>query len=430
MLQKTKSWLILGVIALIPLVLWLVYVGIQSVTSSPSVTIASLGKATALSGLSLYLLNPILSMRLGLVEKALGGLDRLYSVHKTNGKLVFFLILIHPFALGLGRILGPLSFTTIWDWWSLLVLSGLLGIASLAALTGISIYSHIRHQNWISIHKWFGWLIPLFILHGLLADGVIMQSTPLLVYFAILSSLGFSAFLYRSVLSKYFIKRHRYEVAEINQFSDTVVEIVLKPKSVPIVFQPGQFAFVSFEQKGIDDEAHPYSFSNAPNGPYVRFTVKALGDDTSMLKTLKKGARAYLEGPYGSFDYRKVKNHKQVWIAGGVGITPFLSMARSFSGRSKYDIKFFYGTETLTEAVFLQEFIDIMRHVPESFRTQVVAKNLSGFITLDLLRDSLENLEDYDYMICGPPAMMNALTKQLTEAGIAPEKIHFEAFAM
>lgn len=430
MIKITRSSLLLFFIAVIPLLLWIIEVGLGSLTLSFPIFIASLGKAVALSGLALYLVNPILSMRSGWLETLFGGLDKLYTAHKSNGKVTFYLILLHPIALGAGRLLGPLGFTTIWDWWSLLVITGVFSLVALVVLTGLAIYSHIRHQKWVRVHKYFGWLIPLFMVHGFLADGVILQSTALLLFYIILSTAGFTAFLYRSVFSKYFVKQHRYEVAEVNKHTEGVVEVVLKPKSVPMSFQPGQFAFVSFRQSGIDPEFHPYSFSNAPNGPYVRFTVKALGDDTSQLKELAKGTPTYLEGPYGKFNYQNVKNNKQVWIAGGVGITPFLSMARSFSGKSNYDIRFFYGTETLDEAVFLQEFIDIMRHIPQSFQTKVVAKNLSGFISIDLLKSSLENLKEFDYMICGPPGMMKAISGQLSQAGVPIGQIHYETFSM
>ncbi len=430
MLIHASGRLLLGLVALIPVALWLYHVGLASVTTNTSVVVASVGKATALSGLALYLVNPILSMRSPWLEKLFGGLDHVYSLHKSTGKAAFYLILLHPFALGIGRSIGPLGFTTIWNWWSLLIITGIISLLALIILTGLAIYSHIKHQKWVKVHKAFGWLIPLFMVHGLIAGGQIMQITPLLVFYIVLATGGFTAFLYRSVFSRFFVHRHVYEVAEVNQFLENVVEIVLKPKGVPLTFTPGQFAFVSFEQNGIDSEAHPYSFSNAPNGPYIRFTVKSLGDDTSMLKHLKKGTKAYLEGPFGRFDYRRVKNHKQVWIAGGVGITPFLSMARSFSGRSHYDIRFFYGTESLEEAVFLQEFIDVARTVPENFDTRVVAKNLSGFVSVDLLKNSLPKLEEYDYMICGPPGMMGALKRQLTDAGVPLAQIHNEAFSM
>jgi ferredoxin-NADP reductase len=105
-------------------------------------------------------------------------------------------------------------------------------------------------------------------------------------------------------------------------------------------------------------------------------------------------------------------------------------MARSFSGRKKYDIHFFYGTETLEEAVFLHEFKDVTMHNTHNFKTTVVSKDKDGFITSEILQKNLGDLNDYDFMICGPPAMMAAIQEQLKESGVSDEKIHIEAFSM
>lgn len=421
---------VLALIAIVPVVLWLADTGFSTIFASPGVLVASGGKAAALSGIALYSIMPLLSMRHRIVNGLFGGIDKAYSLHGSGGKVSFYLILLHPLLLGLGRWIGGTSIGVIWDWSSLLVLSGIMAFIVLIFVTFVSIYAHIKHQNWVWVHRLFGWLVPVFLAHALLARGQIVQNTQLFVYILGVALIGFSAFMYRSVFSKYLIKRYRYIVSEVNQFTDKIVEVVLQPTGVPIAFNPGQFAYVAFESSVIDGEAHPFSFSNSNNGPYVRFTIKTLGDDTAKIQHIEQGAKALLEGPYGRFSYKNIKNSKQVWIAGGIGITPFLSMARSFSGKKKYDIHFFYGTESLDEAVFLQEFIDITRIMPENFRTSVVSKETSGFVTIDLLKKSLSTLREYDYMICGPPGMMKALSMQLKEAGVADDQIHIEAFSM
>ncbi len=429
-LKKFSGYGILSLIAVLPLVLWLTGNSFSAVTADTATIVSSLGKAVALSGIALYAVMPILSMRHRAIMKLFGGIDKSYKLHKSAGKLSFYLIILHPLLLGGGRLLGGQGFTTIWDWSGLLVLSGIIALSALIFVTGVSIYAHIRHQNWIWIHRLFGWMIPLFFAHALLARSQIVANTPLFIYMLTIATIGFSAFLYRSVFSRLLMKKHRYVVSEINRFTNTVAEVVLKPLGVPITYEAGQFAFLSFDSTVMDGEAHPFSFSNANNGPYARFTIKALGDDTTDLQGLKEGTIAYLEGPYGEFSFKKVANRKQVWIAGGIGITPFLSMARSFTGSKHYDIRFFYGSETLEEAVFLGEFQDITRHLPNNFKTSIVSKDIHGFVTVELLQKSLGKLTEFDYMICGPPAMMQALLGQLTDAGVPDNQIHIEAFSI
>lgn len=429
LLEKHKVLLTYALLCFIPLFLWLNSFGIQNTVTSVGTFVASLGKAVALVGTTIYLLNPILSLRHYKVESWLHGLDKVNRLHAKNGKLAFWLITLHPPFLGLGRWMNGKSFTTVWDWSSFVIVAGIVALAGLFLATAVALYSHIRHQTWIQIHRYFGWLIPLFFIHGLLARGQIVKIPLLFIYIALLGLGSFSAFLYRSVLWKRFVKRYTYEIAELNRLNDTIAEIVLRPKGIAIHFTEGQFAYVSFEADGIDEEPHPFSFSNAHNGPYIRFMIKSLGDDTQRFQSLQKGTKVYLEGPYGRFNYKTVANHQQVWIAGGIGITPFLSMARSFSGSDSYDIRFFYGTDSLEESVFLGEFIDVTRRLPESFKTSVVAKNISGFVTIELLKNSLGDLSSFDYFICGPPIMMKTLTKDLIQSGVVPEKIHSEQFS-
>lgn len=429
-IRRHQGLVILSLIAIFPLLVWVTSDGISSLIKDPGTAVASLGKATALVGVALYLFLPVLSLRYRFITKLFGGINKAHRLHLFGGKTSFFLLFGHPLFLGLGRFMNGSTLSTVWDWTSLLLLSGILAFVAFALTVSVSVYSHIKHQRWLVIHHLFGWLIPLFFLHGFLARNKMLNNKVLFGYFIVLGTIGFGAFLYRSVFARYFMKRFSYEVSEVNHLTDTVMEVVLKPTSVPLSFEPGQFAYVSFISPGLDPEAHPFSFSNSNNGPYVRFTIKNLGDDTARLRDIPAGTRALVEGPYGDFSYKNTKNINQVWIAGGIGITPFLSMARSFSGHKEYDIRFYYGTESLEEAVFLQEFIDITRHMPENFHTTVVSKNVSGFVSAEFLQGSLGKLDVFDYFICGPPGMMKALLSQLTGAGVPVEQIHFESFSM
>jgi len=93
-------------------------------------------------------------------------------------------------------------------------------------------------------------------------------------------------------------------------------------------FNPGQFVFISFNQESLS-ESHPFPISSGPDENLLRITIKNLGDYTKTLtEKLQKGTIAKIEGPYGVFSYKNTPNENQIWIAGGIGITPFVSFIK------------------------------------------------------------------------------------------------------
>ena len=109
-------------------------------------------------------------------------------------------------------------------------------------------------------------------------------------------------------------------------------------------------------------------------------TVKAVGDYTRALRSLEVDAEAVVEGPYGSFSHQNVARGRQVWIAGGIGVTPFLSMARSLGGHDRLDVDFYYCVERAEEAHFLDELQSIAAD-GRGFRVVVVPRDVEGFLS-------------------------------------------------
>lgn len=430
MIRKYIGIFVLMVLVVVPIIYWLINTKTVYTLTISSVFLL-MGKMVALFGTVLFLINPILSMRYPVLARMFGGLDTLYSLHKQTGKLSFILLLCHPLFLGIGRLLGGKGLGSVWDWTSLLIISGLLGLVVMIGLTVLAIYGHMKHQRWIQLHRLFGLLIPLFIVHALIAKSQIYKLDFLKYYVVTLGVLGFSAFIYRSVLGGYLFKKYRYEVADVIKQRGNVTEIVLKPLGIPLSYLPGQFAFVGFRQNNLSGESHPYSFTTANNGPYLRFAIKALGDDTKdIANLLSPGTPASVEGPFGAFTLGSVKNNKQVWIAGGVGIAPFISMARSLNKNNSMRITLFYAAQKVEDAVFIEEIWKIAKLIPDVFGVFVIDARISGFVTTEMIANTLGDISTYDYLICGPPPMMKAVKKQLLDANIPTQQIHIEAFSM
>ncbi len=428
--RKYYGYIVFAVLIFLPVPIWVLGTDGGELVSSASRSVSALGKAAALMGLAAYSLMPVLSMRHKVLEIAFGGLDTLYRIHSKLGRIVFYLILAHPIFLALGALIRGVNVLNSWNWTSMLIVSGLIALAGVALLTFAAIYAKIKHQKWIIIHRFFGYLMPVLFFHALIARSQMVKNPVLFAYLITLGALGLCAFLYRSVFSELLIKKYRYTVAEVHRLTPMVTELVLKPAGVPLNYQPGQFAFVTLESDAVSKEAHPFSFTTANNGPYIRFAVKNLGDNTARFSQIKPGTKAYLEGPYGTFTYRNSRNKNQIWIAGGVGITPFLSMARSLSPHNDYKIHIFYAAEEFGDAVFLEELFAVRKQLPDTFDVTIVNRQISGFVTIDMLKEHLDDLHMYDYFICGPPAMMNILKGGLLKSNVPQKQIFTEEFSI
>jgi mono/diheme cytochrome c family protein len=152
-----------------------------------------------------------------------------------------------------------------------------------------------------------------------------------------------------------------------------------------------------------------------------------VGDYTSALRRLEPGAEAVVEGPFGSFSNEGLDEPRQIWVAGGIGVTPFLSMARSLGTTAGAPVHFYYCVERLEEAHFLDEFRAIAAQ-RQGFGITVVPRDTDGFLSAERLAAENPELGETDVLICGPPAMIVSLRGQLVARGLAEGRIHAEEF--
>lgn len=181
------------------------------------------------------------------------------------------------------------------------------------------------------------------------------------------------------------------------------------------------------KEKGFD-ESHPFTISSAPGADKLRFTTKVLGDFTRRIRDdLKPGAAAVVEGPYGRFDM-DISTRTQVWVAGGVGITPFLSAMRAMKPDDDRDITLFYCVQEREQALFLDE-IETVFAGYDNKKVIVLQSNEGEFANSELVSEKLGgSLTGHAYFLCGPRPMVDGLKKGLTKVGVSAAAIHNEAF--
>jgi predicted ferric reductase len=418
-----------------PLVLWSLAEPLDARFQGRYQTLASIAVLLALAGTVAFALNLVLGARLRPVEALFGGLERMYRAHRLNGQIAFLLLLGHVAFILASR--ATISTSTALDLlrpsagWT--VFAGVLAFAGMVVAIVLTLFVRMGHELFVYVQRSFGIVFLGATYHVFTTEGAREDSQALNLYMASLATLGVAAFFYRSVLGNLLVRRRAYRVAAVNRLDNNVTEVVMEPRDRPLVHAPGQFLFVNFREPFSEqfppflrNQFHPFSITSAADESRLRITVKAVGDYTRALRTLQPGAAAVVEGPYGSFSSRDLPNDRQIWIAGGIGVTPFLSMARSFDGREGPAVDFYYCVEHESEAHFLDEIRAIAR---ERFRVVLVPRDREGFLTAERLTAESEDLASADVLICGPPAMIESLRSQLKARGVPRSQIHAEEFS-
>lgn len=420
-------------LCIFPLVPWIAMKSLDLRFGSYFSILTSIGQLSALIGTAMFSVSLVLISRLRPLEPYFGGLDRVFQAHRHLGTFGFLLLLIHPLTLAVRMI--PLSLMsagmflvpTLDDIPKTL---GIVALLVMMALLIITFFAVWKYQHLLFAHKFLGIGFMLGVLHGFLIPSDISNSTVLTLYIGALALFGTGAYAYRT-LFKGAIPKHYFMVDEVRQLSESVVEIVLEPTGEPLDFLPGQFIFVSFNHTLVTNEPHPFSISSAPGERYLRITVKALGDFTRTLPQLTKGTAVTVEGPFGGFTQERVCKESEVWVAGGIGITPFLSRARALLTTERLGkcIDLYYSAATRKELLFLDELEQIARTVPGFTIIPHPADELS-YLNAATLQEHSGPLQDKDIFICGPPPMMNSIIRQCKAFGVRSSQLHREEFSM
>jgi predicted ferric reductase len=439
------------ILSLIPIILWLTMRPAYARFLDFQTTMTSIGQLSGLVGMAMFALSFVLSARMKAIERFFGGMGNVYYYHRIFASAAFLLLLVHPVVLALRlvptSVYAAASFLVpIGNWTEAYGWAALVGMMSILVLT----FSGLKYHVWKLSHK-FGALVFFFaLLHTFLVTSDVSLNMYLRWYVAFLSAAGASAVLYRTVFNRFTVIRHEYVVKGVKILNSSTLEISMAPKGGKgsderFDYNPGQFVFVSFHgpearSLGVSGEEHPFSIVSSPKEPMLKIAVKELGDYTSRLKGLQEGAVARIEGPFGMFFQRDGMEKDQLWVAGGIGIAPFLSMLRSIAalprmyghqaGKLAPKIDLYYCTKDKDEAVYLEEILALQKKV-EGFRVISFCSRDGGerkHINADIIESAIGSFEGREVYMCGPSRMMNDLKKQFIAMDVPNGMIHFESF--
>ena len=363
-------------------------------------------------------ISQMLSTRIRGLETIFGGMDRIYVIHKWLGILAVIAILVHDtvdaelsgketFLTDLGETLGEVS---------------LYGILILVVIT---IVTFIPYKLWRWTHKFMGAFFVASAIHYILLMKPLDPILPIGLYMLVFCTIGILSYIYTLLPLRGGVSYVVSDVAE----SNATVSVTLMPVKKGISHRAGQFAFLNFD---IPDytEVHPFTISSAPKSDgSVRFTIKRLGDYTSQIgRYLKQGSSAKISRSFGHF--RRKNRSPEIWIAGGIGITPFLAWAGELANSSnepKHPIELFYCVRDKDEAVHLSE-LQANTHWP-NFNFHLVSSEEQGRLSADYIAKTIGfDVASAHAYYCGPEMMRKSMAQGLSRHGLLSSKFHYEEF--
>jgi predicted ferric reductase len=253
--------------------------------------------------------------------------------------------------------------------------------------------------------------------------------------------IGVLFWLYHQIVRRIELKQTSFSVLENHAENSTTRSLHLKPNTKQIFrYKPGQFAFLSVHNGRITSEPHPYTIASSPsNKNEIEFVIKNSGDYTSQLNLIEPGDEVHVDAPFGIFSYLNYpKEDSLVFVAGGIGITPFLSMLRWMKENdSQRKVILLWGCRFKEDLIKSEEFTSFEAAMPNFQWYPVLSDEPdftgeTGFFNaekLNRLAVSEIEIKRTGFYTCGPPIMMKIVDAALQELGVPKAHIHYEKFS-
>ncbi len=220
---------------------------------------------------------------------------------------------------------------------------------------------------------------------------------------------------------------HIVSITSIKKVTHDVLSIVTeKPKH--FIFTPGQATEVSINHLDWRNLMRPFTFTCLPKDNYIEFTIKTYplhNNVTKQLMQIKEGDELILHKVFGTINYKG----EGAFIAGGAGITPFISILRDLYSKNEIGNNLLiFANKTKADIIYEQEFKKMLgKSLINILSDEEITGYANGLITEDFLKSKIDNIDQYFYL-CGPPQMMDSIEKQLTNLKVDKAQIIKEVF--
>jgi predicted ferric reductase len=353
---------------------------------------------------------------------AFGGLEHLYRWHHRCGVIGYLTLLLHPLALAWQvRSESPAVAWAVLAPWPNdgAVQVGWLALLLLVAGMASTFAMRLRYRAWRGWHVALGAAVVLALLHVALLLG---NDALLLV----LAAAAAAALAWRIVHSDLGVAAKPYRVARVQHLTPQMIETLLEPLAGTMALRPGQFVLAAFgdgpHYAGCA-EFHPFTVSAIVPDGALALAIKALGPCTQQLQRLQPDTLVRLQGPFGDF-LADTARAPQLWIAGGVGITPFIARLRQ--GPLPQQTHLVYALRRREDAAFIDELeIHARNDLRFTLRLHIDAAPVPDAAAW---LEPLADLREREVQLCGPPPLVTYVKAELARRGVSAAQIHSESF--
>jgi predicted ferric reductase len=403
--------------------------------TAPGGPVTFAGNLTGMIGTYLALMMVLLVSRIPAIERVLGQ-DGLLRWHRRLAPWPISLLVAHALFITVGY--AQASRAGLWHEADVLltsfpdVLIATIGLGIMCLIGVISlraIRSRLSREAWWLVHLYMYLALALSFAHVIVL-GPSFVGHPLTRFVWSLAWAGTAGLVlaYRFGLPVVRSLRHRLVVEEVRPEAPGVVSVICSGRDLDkLPVAGGQFMMWRFLSRGRWWQAHPFSLSALPRPPYVRLTVKAVGDYSASLAGLSPGTPVMVEGPYGAFT-----RHAQVWpravlVAAGIGVTALRSLLEDLPRKSAPIV--LLRASRREDLVLGREVAELVKsrrgqlHVLLGHREQARIDERS-------LRQLVPDLHHRDVFVCGPEGFVASIVDLVKGLGVPDEAIHHEAFAL
>jgi predicted ferric reductase len=366
------------------------------------------------------------------------GMDLVLQFHRQISLLAAGLVVAHVAILFISRP-ETLQLLNVIDapWRARFGLLGLLALGAIIVLSVWRVELRLQYERWRIVHGLLAVAILGFGAAHVIGVGHYLELFWKQVLWVVLALGAVAILIYIRVGRPAKILHQPWVVDEVLEERGDAWTLRFRPVGHPgVTFEPGQFAWLIVDRSPFGVREHPFSFSSSADEPErPTMTIKALGDFTRTVGEIEPGTIAYLDGPHGVFIPRRMDAISFVFVAGGIGITPIMSILRTFADQEEpRQLTLIYASESWDEITFREEIealadrlalrvVHVLRDPPDGWEGE------SGYVDRELIERYLpEHPEGAAYMLCGPDPLTEAVEDALRELEIPHGQIRKERF--